>query len=192
MTSGARDRRSLDVSLQLSGSGSGCGASGRPGPRTSLARWVHRRRRGTDIEPGTGRRLRGIHAALPRVVFGTDIAAALSAIPTTMIFGDHDVHDDWNISWRWLEMRAQAMVELHHRRLNGLLGHQHLGGRSRADAKSSAPPARRAALSCAGSLTNGTASPLRAAGPSTGTSATADCSSSTRGRRASSRTTEDR
>ncbi len=31
----------------------------------------------------------------------------LSAVPSSMIFDDHDVHDDWNISEKWLaEMRA--------------------------------------------------------------------------------------
>ena len=36
-----------------------------------------------------------------------DIRWLLSTVPSTMIFDDHDVHDDWNISWSWLEeMRA--------------------------------------------------------------------------------------
>jgi hypothetical protein len=28
---------------------------------------------------------------------------AFSTVPTVMIFDDHDVHDDWNISWLWVE-----------------------------------------------------------------------------------------
>jgi hypothetical protein len=38
-----------------------------------------------------------------------DIRWLLSAVPTAMIFDDHDVNDDWNISWRWVqEMRRKA------------------------------------------------------------------------------------
>jgi hypothetical protein len=32
-----------------------------------------------------------------------DIRWLLSTVPSVMIFDDHDVRDDWNISWRWLE-----------------------------------------------------------------------------------------
>ena len=40
----------------------------------------------------------------------------LSTVSTAMIFDDHDVHDDWNISQAWLEeMRAHALVERAHR-----------------------------------------------------------------------------
>ena len=36
-----------------------------------------------------------------------DIRWLLSTVPSTMIFDDHDVRDDWNISWSWIEeMRA--------------------------------------------------------------------------------------
>jgi phosphodiesterase/alkaline phosphatase D-like protein len=32
----------------------------------------------------------------------------LSTVPSAMVFDDHDVHDDWNISWSWVEeMRAE-------------------------------------------------------------------------------------
>ena len=38
-----------------------------------------------------------------------DIRWLLSTVPSTMIFDDHDVHDDWNISAAWVrEMRATA------------------------------------------------------------------------------------
>ena len=38
-----------------------------------------------------------------------DIRWLLSTVPSTMIFDDHDVHDDWNISEAWVrDIRAQA------------------------------------------------------------------------------------
>ena len=41
-----------------------------------------------------------------------DIAWLLSTVPSTMIFDDHDVHDDWNISESWVrEMRAKPWWE---------------------------------------------------------------------------------
>ena len=37
-----------------------------------------------------------------------DIRWLLSTVPSVMIFDDHDVRDDWNISWSWVEeMRMQ-------------------------------------------------------------------------------------
>ena len=37
-----------------------------------------------------------------------DIRWLLSTVPSVMVFDDHDVNDDWNISWRWVEeMRAR-------------------------------------------------------------------------------------
>jgi hypothetical protein len=36
-----------------------------------------------------------------------DIRWLLSTVPTVMIFDDHDVHDDWNISWEWVEEMRQ-------------------------------------------------------------------------------------
>jgi hypothetical protein len=52
-----------------------------------------------------------------------------SVLPTGMIFDDHDVHDDWNISEAWLaRMRAQPWWE---KRIAGALSsywvYQHLG-----------------------------------------------------------------
>jgi hypothetical protein len=36
----------------------------------------------------------------------------LSTVPSAMIFDDHDVHDDWNISWQWVKrMRARPWWE---------------------------------------------------------------------------------
>jgi PhoD-like phosphatase len=41
-----------------------------------------------------------------------DIRWLLSTVPSTMIFDDHDVHDDWNISAAWVrDMRAQPWWE---------------------------------------------------------------------------------
>jgi PhoD-like phosphatase len=41
-----------------------------------------------------------------------DIRWLLSTVPTAMIFDDHDVHDDWNISWLWVEeMRRKRWWE---------------------------------------------------------------------------------
>ena len=38
-----------------------------------------------------------------------DIRWLFSTVPSTMIFDDHDVSDDWNISWSWVEeVRAQS------------------------------------------------------------------------------------
>jgi PhoD-like phosphatase len=38
-----------------------------------------------------------------------DIRWLLSTVPTVMVFDDHDVIDDWNISWEWVEdARSQA------------------------------------------------------------------------------------
>ena len=36
----------------------------------------------------------------------------LATVPSAMIFDDHDVHDDWNISWQWVKrMRAKPWWE---------------------------------------------------------------------------------
>ena len=41
-----------------------------------------------------------------------EIRWLLSTVPSVMIFDDHDVHDDWNISWEWVdEMRRTAWWE---------------------------------------------------------------------------------
>ena len=61
-----------------------------------------------------------------------DIRWLLSTMPTVMIFDDHDVHDDWNISWSWVEeMRQKPWWEA---RITGALMsywvYQHLGNLS--------------------------------------------------------------
>ena len=52
-----------------------------------------------------------------------DIRWLLSTVPSVMIFDDHDVNDDWNISWSWVEeMRARPWWERpDHRRVHVLL-----------------------------------------------------------------------
>jgi hypothetical protein len=41
-----------------------------------------------------------------------DIRWLFSTVPTVMIFDDHDVYDDWNISWLWVkEMRQKPWWE---------------------------------------------------------------------------------
>jgi PhoD-like phosphatase len=56
----------------------------------------------------------------------------LSTVPTAMIFDDHDVHDDWNISSAWLEEMRQN--EWWHEHVIGALMsywvYQHLGNLS--------------------------------------------------------------
>ncbi|MCD2095935.1 alkaline phosphatase D family protein [Rhodococcus rhodochrous] len=59
----------------------------------------------------------------------------LSNVPTSMIFDDHDVHDDWNTSYSWRrEMEASAWWE---ERIVGALAsywiYQHLGNLSPAE-----------------------------------------------------------
>jgi PhoD-like phosphatase len=61
-----------------------------------------------------------------------DIRWLLSTIPSTMIFDDHDVSDDWNISQSWVdEMRAQPWWE---KRITGAFMaywlYQHIGNLS--------------------------------------------------------------
>jgi PhoD-like phosphatase len=64
-----------------------------------------------------------------------DIRWLLSTVPSTMIFDDHEVHDDWNISEAWVEeMRATPWWR---ERITGALMayflYQHLGNLSPAE-----------------------------------------------------------
>jgi phosphodiesterase/alkaline phosphatase D-like protein len=48
----------------------------------------------------------------------------LSTLPTAMIFDDHDVHDDWNISEAWTEeVRSRAWWE--ERIIGALVSYEH-------------------------------------------------------------------
>ena len=58
-----------------------------------------------------------------------DIRWLLSTVPSLMIFDDHDVIDDWNISWQWLE-DARAKPWWHARITGAFMAYwvyQHLG-----------------------------------------------------------------
>ena len=124
-----------------------------------------------------------------------DIRWLLSTVPTVMIFDDHDVHDDWNISWSWVEeMRRKPWWEA---RITGAFMaywiYQHLGNLSPPEletdtAFTQVKEAATRGRCCGGSPTSGIASRLPAAGRSIATSATRACSSSTRVRRACCRT----
>ncbi len=113
-----------------------------------------------------------------------------------MIFDDHDVHDDWNISWAWVdEMRALPWWD--ERIIGAFMSYwvyQHLGNLSPPELAEEALYAQlrggRAtpARGCARSRTWPTASRPRAAGRSTATSATRASWSSTPARRACSPT----
>src|SRR4051812_12450288 len=58
-----------------------------------------------------------------------DIRWLLSTVPSVMVFDDHDVIDDWNISWRWLR-EARATSWWHDRITGAFMSYwiyQHLG-----------------------------------------------------------------
>jgi len=61
-------------------------------------------RRGTDRPPGEQIADFEEYTRLYRESWSEpDIRWLLSTVPTAMIFDDHDVNDDWNISWLWVE-----------------------------------------------------------------------------------------
>jgi len=63
---------------------------------------------------------------------GPNIRWLLSTVPVAMLFDDHDVHDDWNVSESWVqEMRAKPWWEEHiAAALSSYLVYQHLGNLS--------------------------------------------------------------
>ena len=102
-----------------------------------------------------------------------------------MIFDDHDVHDDWNISWSWVdEMRAKPWWEA---RITGAFMaywvYQHIGNLSPPELAEETMLAARQGDDDAGpraprgSPAGGIASRRRAAGRTTAISATRGCSS---------------
>ena len=154
-----------------------------------------RARRDTRTTGGGGRRLRGVHPPLPRGVDKPDIRWLLSTVPSLMIFDDHDVIDDWNISWQWLE-DARGEPWWHARITGAFMSYwvyQHLGNLSPPELEEEAM--YRTAVS-AGRDIDGTswrpspsgriASRRRRDGRAAGTSDGPACSSWTRGRRACS------
>ena len=104
----------------------------------------------------------------------------LSTVSTAMIFDDHDIHDDWNVSARWVdEMRAEGVVErAHRRRADVVLGlpapRQRLRRPDHADDDLLAQASRRPttpASCCASSRAAPTARPTARAGATAATSA---------------------
>jgi hypothetical protein len=90
-------------------------------------------RRGTDTEPIDQVADFEEYTRLYRESWSEpDIRWLFSTVPTVMIFDDHDVHDDWNISWLWVEeMRRKPWWEA---RITGAFMtywiYQHLGNLS--------------------------------------------------------------
>ena len=123
-----------------------------------------------------------------------DVRWLLSTVPSTMIFDDHDVHDDWNISWSLDRRRCAAAVVggAHRRRVHVLLAlpapREPRPARARRGARCtpSSERTRTEARGCERSRTWPTASRRRAAGRSTATSARRASWSSTPVRRACS------
>jgi PhoD-like phosphatase len=92
-----------------------------------------RARRGTEVAPGEQIADFEEYTQLYRESWSEpDIRWLLSTVPTVMVFDDHDVHDDWNISWSWIEeMRRRPWWEA---RITGAFMaywiYQHLGNLS--------------------------------------------------------------
>jgi hypothetical protein len=90
-------------------------------------------RRGTDTPPGEQIADFEEYTRLYRESWSEpDIRWLLATVPTVMIFDDHDVNDDWNISWLWIEeMRRKPWWEA---RVTGAFMsywiYQHLGNLS--------------------------------------------------------------
>jgi hypothetical protein len=100
-------------------------------PRT---RAFVRARRDTSRPPGDGVADFEEYAHLYRESWGDDPALRwlLSALPTAMIFDDHDVHDDWNTSAAWVE-EMERHPWWHERIVAALMSYwlyQHLGNLS--------------------------------------------------------------
>ena len=69
-----------------------------------------RSRRDTNEPPGVEVADFEEYTRLYRESWSTpEIRWLLSTVPSVMIFDDHDVHDDWNISWAWVsDMRRKS------------------------------------------------------------------------------------
>ena len=72
-----------------------------------------RSRRSTEVPPGEEVADFEEYTRLYRESWSDpEIRWLLSTVPTAMVFDDHDVNDDWNISWSWVqEMRAKPWWE---------------------------------------------------------------------------------
>ena len=115
-------------------------AAGRPGlRRRDLRRHPRRIRARRDITDPPGdqvRRLRGVHLALRRVLDRpARCAGCCPRVPSSMIFDDHDMRDDWNTSDSWRrDMQATVVVGgADHRRPPSYWVYQHLGNLSPAE-----------------------------------------------------------
>ena len=108
-----------------------------------------------------------------------DIRWLLSTVPSTMIFDDHDVSDDWNISQSWVDGDALAALvgRAHHGRVHVVLAlpapRQPLAARARGgdDVRSRCSRTRMPARACESSRAGAIESRRRAAGRTTATSA---------------------
>ncbi len=94
--------------------------------------WI-RSRRDTTQPPGEELADFEEYTRLYRDAWGQqEIRWLLSTVPSVMIFDDHDVHDDWNISASWVEeMRAKPWW--HERIVGGFMSYwiyQHMGNLS--------------------------------------------------------------
>ncbi|CAN5401958.1 alkaline phosphatase D family protein [soil metagenome] len=87
-------------------------------------------RRSLDEPPGKELKDFAEYAHLYSLAWGEPwLRWLFSCLPTTMIFDDHDVRDDWNTSWRWRE-RMEATTWWHGRIVAALSSYwvyQHLG-----------------------------------------------------------------
>jgi hypothetical protein len=98
---------------------------GSPGVRDRI-----RRTRDTAVAPGLGVSDFEEYTWVYRESWGEPVIRwLLSTVPSAMVWDDHDMHDDWNISADWVrEMRRQAWW---HRRVEGGVMsywiYQHLG-----------------------------------------------------------------
>ncbi|MEV0585925.1 alkaline phosphatase D family protein [Nonomuraea sp. NPDC050310] len=103
-------------------------------PSAEMVRFIQERRPGT--EPAKEIADYEEYAELYRLAWSDpEIRWLLSTVPTSMIFDDHDLRDDWNTSRDW--RRKMAKVEWWPRRVIAGLGaywvYQHLGNLSPAE-----------------------------------------------------------
>ncbi len=92
-----------------------------------------RRRRGTDEPPGNEVTDFEEYTWLYHEAWGDPLVRWLfSTVSTSMIWDDHDISDDWNISCSWLEEMRQKPW-WHHRAVAGIVSYwvyQHIGNLS--------------------------------------------------------------
>jgi PhoD-like phosphatase len=108
---------------------------GSPGVRDRI-----RATRDTSAAPGLGVRDFEEYTWVYRESWGDPVIRwLLSTVPSSMVWDDHDMHDDWNISERWVrEVRREAWW--HRRAEGGIMSYwiyQHLGNLSPADLRAS-------------------------------------------------------